>query len=208
MPSAVSTLRQRNGVNATTKGSHPPPSSLAAHLAPMNGSTFTHIHPEDLNILLKESLGFDEDGRPNLGTDVILNHKLICMIIMAGLDTIDLRSDDPLRNSNDIHDQIRRCIEVICLAIERTPEALFVSSKSEDFGPRWENVPLFVWMIPRLLSLLILDKDDSKVIAGNVWPLLSKMLACAEQCLNGSEVCNLIWTFLEELTEGTAHRRL
>lgn len=200
MPSIVGAFRQRNGVN----GSQPPPSSLATHLAPSKGSTFPHFDAEDFTLLLKESLGSDEEGRPNLGTDVFLNHKLICVIITAGFDSIDLRSSDPFCIGHLHHEQVQKCLEVIGLTIERTPGALFVLTKPEDLGPRAENVPLFIWLIPKLLSLLALDNNDSKFIAGCVWPLLGKMLALAEQCSNGSELCISVATYLEELTEGTS----
>jgi serine/threonine-protein kinase ATR len=203
MKSIVSASRQRNGANTTANGSQPLPSSLiAAHLAPTDESTFSSFDREDFALLLKESLGSDEDGQPNLGTDVTLNHKLICVIVKAGLDTINLRSDDPFRKDNDYHDQIRGCIEVIDLVVERTPEALFVPSKSEDLGPRALNVPMFVWVIPKLLSLLVLDKPDTTAIAELVWPLLSKMLASAKQCPNSFDLCISISTYVEELSEG------
>jgi len=206
MLSMVSVSRKRNGVSGTTGASQPPPSSfIAAHLAPTNGSTFPKFDREDLALLLKESLGSDEDGLPNLGTDVTLNHKLICVIIQAGLDTIDLRNDDPSQTSNDHLGQIQSCIEVIDLAFEKTPEALFVLSKLEDLGPEAENVPLFLWIIPKLLSLLVLDKDESKLIAKNVWPLLGKTLASAKQCPKSFDFCISISTYFEELTEGIGH---
>jgi serine/threonine-protein kinase ATR len=208
MTSFASASRQRNGVNGMANGSQPPPSSLiATHLAPTDGSTFPSFDREDFALLLKESLASDEDGQPNLGTDVTLNHKLICVIIKAGLDTIDLRSDDPFRKDNDhYHNQIRGCVEVIDLVVERTPEALFVLSKSEDLDPRAMNVPLFVWVIPKLLSLLVLDNPDTTSIAELVWPLLGKMLASAKQCPNSFDLCISISTYLEELSEGDTHQ--
>lgn len=206
MPSVVSALRQRSGANGTTSCSQPPPSSIiAAHLSPAIGSALPYFDREDFALLLKESLGADEDGQPNLGIDVTLNHKLICVIIMAGLDTLDLRSDDPFRKDNEHHDQIQGCIQVIDLAVDRTPEALFVLSKSEDLGPRAENVPLFIWIIPKLLSLLVLDKDESRMIADDVWPLLGKILASEKHCSNGADLCTSVSKYLEELVEGTAH---
>lgn len=209
MPSIVSASRHRDRVNVMVNGSQPPQSSLiAAHLAPTVGSTIPHFDREDFALLLKESLGTDEDGQPNLGTDMKLNHKLMCVIIKAGLDTIDLRSDDPFRKDNEYHDQIQRCLEVIALAVERTPEAVFLSSELEDLGPQAENDPLYFWVIPKLLSLLILDIDDSKLIAENVWPLLGKILASEKRCSISFDHCISISTYLEELIEGTFHQGL
>lgn len=209
MPSVVSVSRQRNWPAGTVNGSQPPQSSLiATHLAPSNGSSIPHFDPKDFALLLQESLGSDDDGQPNLGTDVTLNHKLICVIIKAGIDTIDLRSNDPFRQDHEYHDQIRKCLEVFDLAVERTPEALFISSKPDDSGSRAEDAPLFIWLIPKLLSLLVLDHTEPKVIAGIVWPLLGKILSAAKQCLNNFDLCTSISSYIEELIEGIFLQRL
>jgi hypothetical protein len=197
---SASRLRNRTGIS-----SQPPPSSLATHLAPANGSTSSHSHRDDLASLLKESLGSDEEGQPNLGTDVALNHKLACMVIKAGLDTVGLRSDDPFRKDED---QIQGCIEVIDLVVTKTPEALFVLADAEDLGPRAENVPLFFWLIPKLLSLLVLDKGDSNPMEEKVWPLLGKIIASAEYCPNSSDLCLSIPAYFEEMLEGTVNQGL
>ena len=202
----MSASRPGNLLHGTLGGSQPPSSSLiATHLAPPNGSIYPNFDREDFILLLEESLGSDEDGQPNLGTDVVVNHKLICVIIKAGLDTINSRRDDPFCSENEYHDQIKRCIEVIHLAVDKTPEALLIVSRSEDLGPKAENVPLFVWVIPKLLSLLLLDKFDSKVIANYVWPLLEKMLVSDKQCSNSFDLCMSITIYIEELTEGCDH---
>lgn len=209
MPSIVSVSRQRNRPAGTVNGSQPPPSSLiATHLAPTNGSTIPHFDPGDFDLLLQESLGSDDDGQPNLGTDVMLNHKLICVIIKAGIDTIDLGSNDPFRHDNECYDQIQKCLEVFDLAVERTPEALFLSSKPEDLGSGAENVPLFVWFIPKLLSLLVLDRKESKRIAGIVWPVLGKILSAAKQCSNNFDLCISVSSYMEELIGGIFHQQL
>lgn len=207
MPSRVNAYRQRSLVNGMVSGSQPPPSTLIAALAPVEGSSFPQFDPGDFALLLKESLGSDEDGQPNLGNDVTLNHKLICVIVKAGLDTINLRGDDPFSRDSDYYDQLQGCLNVIELVVERTPEALFILSKSEDLGPLAENVPLFFWAIPKLLSLFVLDTADSKFVAQNVWPLLGKMLASAQQCPNSLGLCVSISAYLEELVEGTVHEK-
>ena len=206
MPSIVSVSRQRNRPTGTVNGSQPPPSSrIATHLAPTNGSTIPHFDPEDFALLLQESLGSDDDGQPNIGTDATLNHKLISVIIKAGIDTIDLGRNDPFRQDNEYHDQIQKCLEVIDLAVERTPEALFLSSKPEDLA---ENIPLFICFIPKLLSLLILDHTESKLIAGFVWPLLGNILSAAKQCSNNLDLCISVSSYIEELIGGIFHQRL
>lgn len=206
MPLVMSTSRAGTLLNGGVRGSQLLSSALiAAHLAPTDGSTYPHFDRDDFALLLEESLGSDEDGQPNLGNDVNINHKLICVIIKAGLNTIDLRSDDPFRECDEDLGQIRKCIEVIRLAVEKSPEALFVLSKSEDLGSKAENVPLFVWIIPKLLSLLVLDKYGSQLIADCVWSLLDKILVSEKQCSNISDLCISISTYFEDLLEGSVH---
>ena len=193
MPSMTGASRQGSLFGGIVGGSQPLPSSLiATHLAPTNGSIYPYFDREDFDLLLKESLGSDEDGQPNLGYDVVVNHKLICVIIKAGLDTIDFRSDDPFRKDNEHHDQVQRCLEVIHLVVDKTPDALFIVSRSEDLGPKAENIPLFVWVVPKLLSLLLLDQLESKLIANHVWPLIGKMLVSQKQCSSSSDLCTSI----------------
>jgi serine/threonine-protein kinase ATR len=207
MPSFVGASRHRTAVNGMVTSSQPPPSSLiATHLAPTVGSTIPHFDPEDFTLLLNESLGSDEDGQPNLGTDAILNHQLICVIIKAGLDTIDPRRDDPFRRDDQYHDQIQRCLEVIALAVERTPDVVFRSSEPDDLGPQAEKVPMYFWIIPKLLSLLLLDINESKPMSQNVWPLLGKILASEKQCSISFDHCLSISTYLQELIEGIFRR--
>jgi serine/threonine-protein kinase ATR len=208
MPPLVSASRHRTGAQGTATASQPPPSSLiAAHLVPTVGSNIPHFNPRDFTLLLDESLGSDQDGQPNLGTDVTLNHKLICVIIKAGLDTTDLRSDDPFRKDNEYHDQIQRCLKVIALAVERTPDVVFRLSEPDDHGAQEENVPLYLWVIPKLLSLLLVDNDASKLIALNVWPLLGKILASSKHHSISFDHCLLISTYLQQMTEGKFRRR-
>lgn len=207
MPPAAGASRQRNAINGTGGDPQAPPSSsvIAAHLAPTNGTNFPQFDPKDFDLLLNESLGSDEDGQPNLGPDVTLNHKLICVILKAGIDTIDLRDDDPFRKNDEDLGQIQKCLEVIHLAVERTPEALFVLLKSDDFGSRAENVPLFLWIIPKLLSLLLLAEDHSKPVADRIWSLLDKVVLSEEQCSNSFEHCLSISDYIQDVVEGIAY---
>ena len=66
----------------------PLPSTLAAHLAPVNGvgePGFDHL---SFDALLDEALGCDDNGQPNLGNDVGVNQTLIRVIFEAGIDPI------------------------------------------------------------------------------------------------------------------------
>ena len=87
-----------NGV-PLMNGFHPPPSSILATRV-VNGDDASEFNQDSFNQLLEESLGTDENGQPNLGSDVSINHKLICIIIKAGVGPFlrDLR-ENPFRSS-------------------------------------------------------------------------------------------------------------
>jgi hypothetical protein len=205
MTSNVSAARQRNGANGTANRYEPPPSSMiATHLAPTNGTSLPCFDQEDFALLLEESLGSDEDGQPNLGTDVAVNHKLICVIIKAGLDTTDQRNDDPFRKDSDYTNQVQKCFEVIDLAIERTPEALFLPSKPDHLDSGAETLPLFQWLLRRLLSFVLPDQHGLKEAAATAWPLLSKIVASEKHCPYSFDNCTAITKHIEEITEGMA----
>lgn len=203
MTSRFSAPRPGTEVNGSFKGSQPKPHSLiAAHLAPSNGSTLPHFNREDFELLLTEVLGSDEDGQPNLGTDVTINHELICVVIKAGLDPIFRPNDNPFCEHDHCLDSIQKCIQAIDLSIDRTPAVLFIPPKSEGLGQESGNVPLFSWIVPRLLSLLAYDKDHSISIPHIVWSLVEKIMAAEHQCSNSLSHCLSISSYIDDLIEG------
>src|SRR6266480_3754189 len=58
----------------------PPSSILATHIAPVNGAALPDVDPKIFAQLIEECLGHDEDAQPRVGTDVAVNHRLICVI--------------------------------------------------------------------------------------------------------------------------------
>ncbi|KIW57017.1 hypothetical protein PV05_05622 [Exophiala xenobiotica] len=138
-----------------TNGFEPPPSSmLATHVVQGNG--VPEFDRDSFSQLLAEALGSDEQGRSNLGADVAVNHKLICIIFQVGIDRA--LEENPFQSAavaGKAAPQLRTCLEVLQLAIERSPQVLFV--KSEDNDVLGQGSVLYCWLIPRLIPLLTYD---------------------------------------------------
>lgn len=179
-------------VNGAACAADPPSSSiLASHVASANGNQLPHFDRESFAQLLDESLGQDEDGQPNLGTDISINHRLICIIVKAGIDTANTNNlDDPFVRGRDKLDHILRCLEVIDLALQRSPDVLHRISGPEDHGAGDESVPLFMWLIPKLLSLIgIADgethtvSDKCRMILNGAASMQSRSAQCTRNAL-------------------------
>ena len=136
----------------------PPPSTFAAqivqNLTGHGRRSGRGTGPSHLRQLLQRILDGDRSDDPQAGTietDLDVNFRLIYVIVRAGLDI--LSSPNPFDEEEDIRSQALDCLAVINLTIKRSPQVLFhVSSPHEpDVGPKG---PLFVWLMPRLISLL------------------------------------------------------
>jgi hypothetical protein len=108
-------------------GFEPPPSSiLATHV--VHGNGVPNFDTDHFNQLLAEARGTDEQGQPNLGADPSVNHKLICIVFQIGIE--------PALDENPFHataigrgeSQLRTCLEVLQIAIDRSPPVIFTKS--------------------------------------------------------------------------------
>ena len=166
-------------------GFAPPPSSmLATHVIRGNGAQ--ELNRSDFNQLLDEALGTDDEGNPNIGADSTFNHKLICTVAQAGLEPALGEFDDNPFRANSIGSknaaQIYSCLDVIRLAIDRAPQALFITSQPPDnYTPDCE-LALYVWLIPKLLSLIAHEEEHG---------LWRSALAVVEACLSADGKCDL-----------------
>lgn len=168
-------MARTNGVHAVN-GFHPPPSSiLATRLG--NADDALQFNQDSFNQLLEESLGTDENGQPNLGSDHSINHTLICIITKAGIDPFvqDLK-DNPFQSNaapSKTEAQVSCCLDVIRTAIDRSPQVIFVKSVPEDQVTGEHQVPLYSWLLPKLLPLLVPNvsqgvRDGVLKVADNV----------------------------------------
>ncbi|KAG9780233.1 hypothetical protein KCU88_g3816, partial [Aureobasidium melanogenum] len=146
-------------VERQANGFQPPPSSiLATHV--VHGEGVPDLDRHHFNQLLTEALGSDEEGQPNLGDDVLVNHKLICIIFQVGIQPA--LEETPFQTSaapGKVDAQLRRCLAVLQVAIERSPQVLFVKSDPPGRDVPGPLCPLYYWLIPRLLPLISLCQD-------------------------------------------------
>lgn len=147
------------GVNGARRSHHldPPPSSILATRIG-NADDTLELNQASFDQLLTESLGNDEFGQPNLGGDTSVNLKVIEIVLKAGIDP-RLRDsiDNPFQDTG-VHTksvaQFLACFEVIGTAIERSPSVLFTKSSITGRGTNVVEQPLYVWLLPKLISAL------------------------------------------------------
>ena len=182
----------------------PSTGAIAARLAPTASTTFQETRSHNLSLLLEESLGADEHGQPNLGTDLSLNHKLLSLVLEAGLDQFVAQHVDPSDDSDENQDQISKCLKLVGLIVEKTPNALLLPSNSERSSLDAGEAPIFAWLIPRLLSVLALETADRHSVEDNVWRLLGKILLPNTRYLDNFDHLLMISAYLQELIGGIA----
>ncbi|KAG8530063.1 uncharacterized protein KY384_005545 [Bacidia gigantensis] len=134
-----------------------PASTLAAQLVNQitDGAARGGSQREDTFRLLLQEVLQSEYEPPNTGgsneANLSVNFKLIYVIVKAGLDNHQRRN--PFVAHNNQVKQSIDSLKAIEIALCRTPNVLFsVSSHDEDES--LQNVPLLLWLVPKILSLL------------------------------------------------------
>jgi serine/threonine-protein kinase ATR len=188
--------------NGHTHGRLPPSSILATHIAPINGNALPDVDPKIFAQLIEECLGYDEDSNPRVGTDVAINHRLICVIVKAGIEPASIGQDDPFRAQGRNSDQVTRCLDVIDLAIRRSPLVLYALSGPDDLGPDDHNVPLYVWLIPKLLCLLGESQSEHDSVSSKLWSVLRSLVASSRACSISQGECDVVRTYAENCASG------
>lgn len=151
-------IKSRRGFGKQVSRAGEPTSSLiASHIAPHLASGPNRgygIDRETLSQLRQEILGHEETGTPNFDDNVNDIQNLICVIVKAGLEpSLKLRKSSSLQREDSVG-QTRDCLDIIRLAIQRTPNVLYENTNPEILGKDVPQVPLFAWLIPHALVLL------------------------------------------------------
>lgn len=138
----------------------PPPSTLAAQI--VDGLTkrkehSKHQDQESFRQLLREILDVDDEHSDSVETNVEVNHKIIYVVVRSGIEV--LFQDDPFNKIDDLLQQGLSSLAVIRLTIQRSPEVLFFRPEIHEPDPKLGG-PLFLWLIPILLSLLAWNGDS------------------------------------------------
>ncbi|KAJ9633386.1 serine/threonine-protein kinase M1 [Knufia peltigerae] len=177
-----------------TNAFEPPPSSmLATHV--VHGNGVPDFDLDSFNQLLAEALGSDEHGQPNLGADVAVNHKLIRIIFQVGIEqTLDENPFQSAVAAGKATSQLKTCLEVLQLAIERSPHVLFV--KSQDSGIPGQEALLYTWLIPRLFPLINHDELQDPVLQ-----LFNVMLEGDRKCTT-TDAWRQIWEYMRSVAAG------
>ena len=195
--------RTRASVNGPATAHIAPSSSIiATHLATANGNSLPQFDEKRFAQLIDECLESDGKGNSNWGTDVRVNKNLICVIVKAGIDPAPFDKRDPFVSEGRNPDQISRYLEVINLAIQRSPSVLYTLSGPEDLGSADENVPLFVWLIPKLFSLVGGANDENRSISSKAWDVLSNIVASTKRCSINHSECQTISSFIARNATG------
>jgi hypothetical protein len=180
-----------------------PPSILAAHITPINGNALPDFDPAIFAQLIEECLSYDEGGQPRWGTDVAVNHRLICVIVKAGIDPASIDPDDPFKAQGRNGDQVTRCLEVIDIAIRWSPLVLYALSGTDDLGPEVHMVPLFAWLVPKLLSVICQGQDEHDPASLKAWSVLSNLVASARTCSISYRDCETVADYIANCASGT-----
>ncbi len=149
-------------VRPTLQTQELPPSTLAAQIVDCLTKTKEHSEhqvQESFRQLLREILDAD-DGKEgqsdSIETNVEINHKIIYVVVRSGIET--LFQDDPFNKKDELMEQGLSSLAVIGLTIQRSPEVLFFRPKVHEADLKLGG-PLFLWLIPILLSILAWDGD-------------------------------------------------
>jgi hypothetical protein len=183
-------------------GCEPPPSSiLATHI--VHGNGVPGFDRDTFNQLLAEALGTNEHGQPNLSTDVAINHKLICIVYEIGID--QALENDPFRARGKADSHMLTCLEVIQIAIERSPQVVFVSSDRAGADGTVRSCLLYSWLLPALLPLLA--AEQSKEVREGVLDIYTAMLEADSKPAPGSELHSVLAFLRDCITSKHIHSR-
>lgn len=179
----------------------PPPSSMIeTHV--INGRGQSNISRDDFANLLQESLGTDDEGRPNLGKDVLVNLKLIDVIARLGIEPlIAPLGDDPFRARIDQGknlSELKCCLDIIDLAFRQTPEIIF---RDVDELANVQTGPsaVYAWLLPTLIAIVLQSSNVE---------IHQKCTELLQLCIKGDAGCS-VWStnpvaeYMKDVVSGT-----
>lgn len=146
----------------------PPPSTIAAQILHnhIRSNNVARQEPENEALfgqLLQEYLRNPMAEEATVET----NAQLISVVVEAGLDV--LVKDNPFA-PDSLTQQAKDSLTVISYTIEKIPEVLI----STNIGHAGDNLPLFLWLLPKILNLLgrhhtaIIQKDLCDVLTTSI----------------------------------------
>jgi serine/threonine-protein kinase ATR len=125
----------------------PPPSTLAAQLVRNHVDTARGLNQPDTTVTFRQLLQEILNKTSVPETDVDVNHKLVKVVVEAGLDV--LLQNDPFAQWDFLIPQAVDSLAVIQSTIQRQPDILFHNASSDlDQHPH-----LLLWLFPKLLMI-------------------------------------------------------
>ena len=149
-----------------------PPSTITAQLVNdlTTGTQNGQLQQREMfEQLLAEMLHAGEDQESDstvFDFDIQTCQNLISVVVEGGLQ-IGGPGKDPFAPTEQALSDTVRSLKLIGLAVQKHPDVLYTDAKQH-------SVPLFVWLLPRLLSLL--STWDEEEVHGETLVVLSNML--------------------------------
>jgi len=164
-----STLRGRLPTNDHKEANLIPPSTLAAQIV----NNQKGAKEEAVFLQLLEEIRASPSA---LDDDLIGNHKLIAVVLEAGLHAI--ASDDTvLLRGRDVVNHAIACLDVIEIAFTRSPAVLFYTEDSAAASP-----PLCLLLVAKLFILWHVNKVDELCVR------MEDLLFCLHTTLRNNRV--------------------
>jgi serine/threonine-protein kinase ATR len=125
----------------------PPPSTLAAQLVKNHVDTARGLNQPDTTVTFRQLLQEILNKTSVPETDVDVNHKLVKVVVEAGLDV--LFQNDPFAQWDFLIPQAVDSLAVIQSTVQRQPDILFHNASSDSD----QHSHLLLWLFPKLLMI-------------------------------------------------------
>jgi serine/threonine-protein kinase ATR len=126
----------------------PPPSTLAAQLVRNHAESTRGVPQQDAAATFRQLLQEILNNTSAPETDIQVNHKLIKVVLEAGLEV--LFHQDPFPQWDLLLSQAIDSLAVIQSTIQRQPDILFMGGSQP---PSPQHPHLLLWLIPKLLTM-------------------------------------------------------
>jgi serine/threonine-protein kinase ATR len=158
IPRGVATKYRTNGLTNGVSGFHDaPPSTLVVQLVnnlSAASKPSRQIEQDDLQRLMQEVSSLENGAEEPTSIDAKLehHHKLIYVFARAILER--LTKEDPFTNIQQLLLQASEALDIFIVTIKETPGVLvYVTKSGSHFQTRGQE-PLWIWLFPRVLTLL------------------------------------------------------
>ena len=142
--------------NGDLGNSVPPPSTMAAQL--INNLSATkkprQTEEDDLGTIMKEVSDLENSATELLDVESTLEHKHKLIYIFARAVLERLSADDPFLIVHQLVSQASEALDIFMSTIKDTPGVLEYTLQQGVVLPGRGQEPLWIWLFPRVLTLL------------------------------------------------------